>query len=55
MTHVLSVADGPSRMDAGAVWLQKLPNAVLMTVSADVNPPLFAGEVADLDRSEDVV
>lgn len=41
MTHVLSVADGPSRMDAGAVWLQKLPNAVLMT-AAFLQAPTFA-------------
>lgn len=44
MTHALSVADGSSssRMaDAGAVWLQKLPNAVLMT-AAFLQAPTFA-------------
>ena len=41
MTHVLSVAHGPSisRMDAGAVWLQK--NAVLM-IAALLQAPTFA-------------
>lgn len=43
MTQGLSIMDGQSvtRMDAGAAWLQKLPNAVLMT-AAFLQAPAFA-------------